>query len=670
MHVRPLYSNLASGLFVLASAALLTCLLQANVGYPFRITIRLNASEFTPDIGYAFVARLPIRDVPAGNQAASSRFIEAGHASQLYTPKVTTVVRVGAGTFSFEDKKGLILSTTDNTDPRTNGRSYALNVPRRVSRALFTTCGLVWIAALFIFLLARVPLRNDGAPISQIRRSLQVVLAGLGKWRIALLLVPSVYMAAAYPPLWKDVDALAQLVVPAGALNILHFPPVYCFLARVPFLVVSWFPGGAHSGAVNSVFSEQHPSLLGVYLLILAQHLLLVLSLSYAIAAVTRNAVLRGLFALFAASCSAFYVQAHSCGSEGLSTAALVALFGSGISVIRNRGGVHWAVYAAALFFAIGSRHINVLFAVWLPLTLVILGLAKRIGSTHSGTVRNELVSFGLALLLGIVAVGANIGIARFLIAAVHDDYRSTLGRTLSDRVDRFLDHLSQTDRVRLAQAVSARTNDPHVQYAIGSQAVVGSYYNGTNLRIADELERSGVPLAKIGSESDRVILEATMLYLKTLHPMLLREIFNDFAAGLTIASDPKIAWSAFDANRAGAEDRIRRPDAWKSLEEMPSLTLPCAAAIADRARRDPYIDLPDNVPTGVFLILTTSLIVAGCVVRKQVTEMAIVATSILLAGILVYAANAVCIYYMDRYTLPLFVSIAVALLAAVSACE
>jgi len=48
--------------------------------------------------------------------------------------------------------------------------------------------------------------------------------------------MPPIYLLLSYPPLWKDVDAVAQLIVPAGVGNILHFPPVYCFTGRLLFL--------------------------------------------------------------------------------------------------------------------------------------------------------------------------------------------------------------------------------------------------------------------------------------------------------------------------------------------------------------------------------------------------------------------------------------------------
>jgi hypothetical protein len=73
--------------------------------------------------------------------------------------------------------------------------------------------------------------------------------------------------------------------------------------------------------------------------------------------------VLRGLFTLFLATSSSFYAYAHSCGSEGLSSATIFAIFACGISIIRNKGFVYWVLYGGALFLAIGCRHINVLFS-------------------------------------------------------------------------------------------------------------------------------------------------------------------------------------------------------------------------------------------------------------------------------------------------------------------
>jgi hypothetical protein len=121
--------------------------------------------------------------------------------------------------------------------------------------------------------------------------------------------------------------------------------------------------------------------------------------------------------------------------------------------------------------------------------------------------------------------VGLSNWTAQSMIAAFHDEYRSTLGWTLSDRVQSFLDKLPGTDRLQLARDLSARTSDPLVQVAIEAHATVGSFYEGTAQVISNELVKSGIAPARIGAERDRIILAATKSYLMTAHPVLLRTI-------------------------------------------------------------------------------------------------------------------------------------------------
>ena len=92
-------------------------------------------------------------------------------------------------------------------------------------------------------------------------------------WWIIVLIIPSIYLICRYPPLWKDIDAFWQLAAKADAVNILQYPPVYCFLPRIPFNLASAIEG--HSFHHN-LLSKQTPTDLGVYLLVVAQHLALV----------------------------------------------------------------------------------------------------------------------------------------------------------------------------------------------------------------------------------------------------------------------------------------------------------------------------------------------------------------------------------------------------------
>src|SRR5208283_3424173 len=325
-------------------------------------------------------------------------------------------------------------------------------------------------------------------------KALRSIAIFAGRYPPIVLSIPSIYLLIFYPPLWKDIDAVCQLIFPADDMNILHFPPIYCFLGRIPFLIAGRVAEHGSHNSLPSLFGPQQPSLAGIYLLVVTQHLALIAALTYTVVSLTEDRVLRGSFAFVLASCSSFYTYAQCCGSEALSIIATFGVMGAGISIVQRLGLLHWYVYGAALFLAIGSRHLNLLFSIWLPLTLIVRDLARRFGSCDSEARNADWKTTGVAALVGVFAIGSNLCIARYMISAAHDEYRSTLGRTLSDRIGRFLDELPQGARLRLAQELSVKTPDPLVKMAVESQAITGTFYNGTGQKITDDLVRSGVP--------------------------------------------------------------------------------------------------------------------------------------------------------------------------------
>ena len=515
-----------------------------------------------------------------------------------------------------------------------------------------------------VFLVFRLPDGREVALLTTKRTvtAIASLLTFFGKWPAIILSIPSVYLLSSYAPLWKDIDAHGQLVLPACDLNILHFPPVYCFLGRIPFAIASWLAGAGGHWTVQSLFEQQVPSLMGIYLLVVSQHILLIAALTYTVLSLTGSHLLRALFALLLAAASANYTQAQCCGSEALSVSATFALVAAGFSILRGSGLVAWIVYGVALFLAIGSRHINVLFAIWLPFTAALLGFAAKIGWCALPAFRWQ--TFVSAISIGLLTIGLNIWIARSMIAAVHDEYRSTLGWTLSDRIGTFLDKLSSSDRLRLAQDLCAKTSDPALRMAIESQAKVGSFYEGSGQAIADFLVLTHVPAAKVGAERDRVVLGATTRYLMTLHPALVAVIWEDFAKGLIRADNSQVALSPFRANLFCAIDKIKRPDAWAGLAALPGMDLVQATVTLDTASRDPYVNFGRTRPLGGLILFDILLGGIACVIGRGIPRTVLIGWSALATGIGVFAANSVCVYYMERYTLPLLVTALVALLA------
>src|SRR5439155_7066974 len=106
----------------------------------------------------------------------------------------------------------------------------------------------------------------------------------------AVLLAPSIWMLSVIPPLWRDVDAYVQVTQPPGLGTILQWGPLYCFVARIP-LYFGYAIGCVGAGAPLPTPSFLiHPILtdLGVFLLLLSQHVSLCIATFYLIAVTTR----------------------------------------------------------------------------------------------------------------------------------------------------------------------------------------------------------------------------------------------------------------------------------------------------------------------------------------------------------------------------------------------
>jgi SAM-dependent methyltransferase len=663
------YSRFTVIAVLLASCALVLCAVQGIFGYPFRKTIALDPAKFIPVEGFAYSAPLLAQYSPWGAQSASARLYEDTRVSFLYSQQATSVSEIGKGIFSFPKKGRLFFSASDNSDPRINGRNYRIEVPHRLSKGVLPLCFIAWLMTVTIHLLTS-PEREKALLAWRERAGfvLGAVVRRVGTWPAIALSIPSIYLLLFYPPLWKDVDALGQLTAPASVLNILHNPPLYCFFARLPFLITSWIANIWMNRSLYGVFEQQQPSLEGIYLLVIVQHIALISALTYTIVSLTSNRSLRFVFALALASFSSLYTHAHCCGSEALSIPATFVLLAAGTSIVRGFSLSAWIVSGTAMILAIGSRHLNVIFAAWLPVALICVGLVTKFGwcspnaeAFHCGR------TIGAAVLVGAIAIGLNDWMAKSMIAAFHDEYRSTLGWTLSDRVQSFLDRLPSTERLQLARDLSTKVSDPQVRLAIEAHARVGSFYQGTGQVIAEELVRSGVPPTKIGAERDRIILAATESYLMTAHPILIRTIWEDFLLGLFYADNSKIARAPFFENRDGAIDKMKHPERWKQLEALPSLGMIEAIIILDAACRDPYINLGRNFPLVVLMICTLLAGWAACVTHGELPKKALFGWCALASGILLFFTCMLGVFYLDRYTIPLLITTVFALLASLA---
>jgi hypothetical protein len=489
-------------------------------------------------------------------------------------------------------------------------------------------------------------------------------LAFIGRHPLPILALPSVWFLFRYLPFWKDIDATVQLIAPAYDDNILHFPPVYSFLGRVPFFVIDTLLGGHAPG----IFERQHPSLFAVYGLVVLQHVVLWMALRYFLLAFPARDAARGGTAVLLASIASFYSFAHTCGSEAMTPITYFLVFGAGIRALLNRATwISWLIYTVALFLAVGSRHINLILATWLPgtgiLLVIWLSLPFRASRVNPPVDSRRSRSFSaLTALTALLCSLAGLGAAKIVVTTLCHHFavveRSSLGSAMSDRIATWVDRLSTEKKQALLSSVERLTNDPLVKLAIQFQIEIGSYDTGTGSALAAALHERGFEGEKLLVEKDQLITQSSLCFYRTLDPGLVKEIVNDFWYGFLPTNDQGIAIVPPKATFFSLERIEQNPSDWTGVSELPIFASANAKATLARATKDIMIRHWRWMP-----ILAWSLLFIGIgawrVTRGHLPGVYLfIGLSVWASGTLVYAANCVCIYTLSRYALPLLAAV------------
>jgi hypothetical protein len=589
-----------------------------------------------------------------------------------YTPRMKSLNASGQGLFTIQNKRSLLVAwPTSSMALPAKGKGVlvfpALLSLRMINAAFF----LLFASSIALFRSLPFPTWKSKVLAQRFMALTAWCLRLFGRHPSIALSLPSAYLLSVYPPLWKDVDALCQLILPADATNIYHFPALFCFSARLIF----WLGDCFTVWRPPHLLALQTPTLQGIYALVVVQHSALVLSLSILCKTLTKREGLRGVFVLGFCFASSLYTNVLLCGSEAWSICATISLFAFGLRLYLREGSetINWIGYLFSLVFAIGSRHINLLLGFWfIGLCLVTSILRLRYG-LRSGLPSRPLLKAALALILLVVAAYSNGFFQLCLASWVGIEPRTTLGRTLSDRIDSFLTQMRPDERARLAQQLAAITSDGNVRLAIQDQATIGSFYKGTNVILEQQLRAAGLTGEHLQAEKDRVILKAALVYLKSLHPLFVRTIWQDFLKGFTETSNGSFALEPFVENSNVGIYRLYRPDQWIPFNVLSSTFLPESAAWLDRSGSDLYLK---GVTIKGFkrshlssMLLLTLLFLGSCFwYHRGVCSRAVLAVTILLTGMAVFAATMICAYFLPRYALPLWVSVLIALSLAIEA--
>ncbi len=491
---------------------------------------------------------------------------------------------------------------------------------------------------------------------SAVRKTVDPIITWIGEHPLGVLALPSFWLLARYYPFWKDVDAFAQLLEPAGATNILHFPPLYGFLSRVPF----WISGTLEHGTLSSIWGKQEPSLFALRSLIILQHLGLWASLRYLLFSLGCSNHQRGLAAILLSSFASLYAFAHTAGSEAWTALTWIAVFSVGLRTLFQRARWNdWIVYAAALLLAIGSRKVNALLLLWLPAVGASLWLFEHWVRAGSDLVRRRwLRAAALGMTIGLSVAGCERAIVFLLSKHFSVIERPTDGATFSDRFNRVIAELSPEGNARFRERALALTNEANVRLAIEAQFKFGSYNRGGDQAIAHALLAQGWSGEELEAEKDRIIVRAAFCLYRAAPPKLLGIIAKEFAQSWAPTSDFRVARSGPFATWIFARDIHQTPADWRQLPPLPIFQLSTAQAMLKRADSDLLINHWQDVPIALWCLLFFFAGIWRLRRRRLNPDLFLVALSFIAVGALADLASCVFAYRHPRYTLPLLIAV------------
>jgi hypothetical protein len=292
---------------------------------------------------------------------------------------------------------------------------------------------------------------------------------------ILILTVPSLYIFLTLPPLWRDEDAFNEIASTFAPRGIIHYLPGYCLGGR---LIVC-------AGTIVGSLAEGHgiPSLsinltpindAGIYTLVIAQHLLLVLSLWYAVRTLSRHFPMRVLFAICFALTPCLYIYANCIGSEAFSNPLVYLVAACGWDCIREKelNSRKVLIYFGLLVAAALTRQINAVLIAALPIALLPLAGKEliRLGMVRNSTNRKSRFRytrlFLIFVVVGLTAIGTSLLVQQTMCCLYRVPFRSTFGETFSYRLN-YLGILPEQERTEILAGISSKVGDPVVTEAL-----------------------------------------------------------------------------------------------------------------------------------------------------------------------------------------------------------
>jgi hypothetical protein len=364
-----------------------------------------------------------------------------------------------------------------------------------------------------------------------------------------LLALPSAYLFCAVPPLWRDSDGFYQVATKFEFLTVLHWPPLYCFCARIPFLLAATLDGSLF----RSGFSFNWPRItdLGIYLLLIFQHFFLVGALLSTCLLLAKKWLVRILMAAVFASCAPIYIFAHCVGSEAIMAPLLILGATAGLKYLWSPSTRWWLLLFGFIVLNILDRHANGVIAGLVPLaSLLLLGsnfARPSLWPNRSTYFPVCLKAFLISIAVGIAAILVANGVIWAVCRFDKIPYRSRAGYAFVWRLD-FVKDLPLERQAAIINQAETDLDDPAITAALEQLKAASARGQFSPDEICAALDKS---LGEEGYQGQprHVLLDQKLnrffTYFLQHDPIdLFHTVVRDFATGMSftpnlLAKDP-----------------------------------------------------------------------------------------------------------------------------------
>jgi len=482
---------------------------------------------------------------------------------------------------------------------------------------------------------------------------------------VAVLAMPSLYLLLKFPPLWRDSDGFFQVYGRFNYVTILHWPPLYCFAARIPVALGHVIASVANGqGFVGFPIAPPQFTDLGLYLLVITQHATLIGALFLICIMLTKTFVVRLLISLLFILNPAIYAFAHCVGSEAMSNffILLTAMFGYRFVTARPVSRALSCALVGGLCGAILSRHVNEILAALVPLAILLALVLKRLRAP--GNLKGDLPPssqeyvkrFSNSLLLSLTSILLANAIVVGVCALTKTPFRSRLGAVFMWRLD-YLSKLSSASQKEILDKVDTNLNDPAITFALNRIRELLTNKSPWDPDVmpnalVEWISSHGLSDAKrIRFEADQKLNRVALQFLLHGGADFWGTVMRDFWMSLN------------DSTSDICREPFRTTDllvSWSTQTRFQAirhlLTFdPARTSYDSRWQQDPYLKIGKSVKLGyelLFMVLAASWLF---MVRRELTpQVSLYVVSLAISGATMCFVNCALTYMQPRLELPL----------------